>query len=816
MLGGTTMVAVAQDATWLAVPGTDVLNESTNWNGGIAPGSGDTAFFGASTQTNLVTEDSEDITIGGFTFTAGAPDYTLTMGGLGAVLQFDGAGIMTDDAEFTLVGSSSSSSQLTFLNTSTAGEANITNNNKLVFEDGSSAGPSFITNNAELTFQENSTAGSATITNFDQIEFFGDSSAGNATITNENGDMDFLGDSTAGTATITNKDDLDFRENSTAGNARLINENGATTSFNGTGRAVSAGSISGGGFLSLGGNAFTVGNNDDSTLFSGVISGSGGSLTKTGIGTLTLSGTNTYSGGTIVSNGGLIVDGTIGVVNVASLGILGGVGTLGATSVSSGGVHTPGNSIGTQTVNGNYTLEAGSVLEIEVDATGQTDQVDVTGEVSLDGATLRVLGLPDNDTSFGSSTSGVIIANDGVDAVSGVFSIIENQLAFYDANVDYTGGTGNDVVLDVTRNATSFEDIARNENQTAIAEIMTSLSGTDSDEVVDAILGETVSGAQTGLDQLSPEIFLNTSAQNVLAAAGFIDDLFSCPVASGPHAMISEQACFWLRPEARFYERESTSDYIGFSGEAVGVSIGGQIALDQNWYAGFAFGYEQGALSTNTGASSDSLRFNAGGIVKYHDGPLLLASSVSAGIGSYETVRQVSFGGLDAENKSDSHDGHLSARFRATYLLEHGAYFAKPSVDLTLTYLHRDAIMEDGNAATALNIDAGDDLFVSVTPSIELGANISSAQDHVLRAYAKAGVTFYTDDTLDLTALFAGGGVNPQSFKISSVFDSTFANLETGVMLFASDTVTLSAGYQGQLSKNSAQHGGFLKTGFAF
>lgn len=266
--------------------------------------------------------------------------------------------------------------------------------------------------------------------------------------------------------------------------------------------------------MGLGGNTFTVGNNDDTTLFSGVISGSGGSLTKTGIGTLTLSGANTYSGGTIVVVGDLIVDGTIGSIDVDASGLLGGIGTLGATTIMSGGIHAPGNSIGTQTINGDYTLVAGSILEIEVDAVVQTDQVDVTGAVDIDRAALHLLGLPNNDISFGSGTSAVIIASDGVDAVSGVFSIIENQLAFYDASVDYTGGTGNDVVLDVTRNATSFEDIARNENQRAIANILSSLSGTDSDAVVDAILAETVEGVQTGLDQLSPEILLHTTGEN--------------------------------------------------------------------------------------------------------------------------------------------------------------------------------------------------------------------------------------------------------------------------------------------------------------
>jgi autotransporter-associated beta strand protein len=80
---------------------------------------------------------------------------------------------------------------------------------------------------------------------------------------------------------------------------------------------MTAGSIAGGGNLFLGGNALTVGSNNLSTIVSGVFSdggisgGTGGSLIKVGLGTLTLSGSNTYTGATTINAGTLEVDGSV-------------------------------------------------------------------------------------------------------------------------------------------------------------------------------------------------------------------------------------------------------------------------------------------------------------------------------------------------------------------------------------------------------------------------------------------------------------------------------------------------------------------------
>jgi autotransporter-associated beta strand protein len=85
-----------------------------------------------------------------------------------------------------------------------------------------------------------------------------------------------------------------------------------TAGPNGDGQ-ISAGSIEGNGQVFIGANnTLSVGGNNLSTEFSGVIADScgcgppgPGSLVKVGTGTLTLSGVNTYTGGTAVLAGTL-------------------------------------------------------------------------------------------------------------------------------------------------------------------------------------------------------------------------------------------------------------------------------------------------------------------------------------------------------------------------------------------------------------------------------------------------------------------------------------------------------------------------------
>jgi len=84
------------------------------------------------------------------------------------------------------------------------------------------------------------------------------------------------------------------------------------------------GSLAGAGSVNIGnGNVLDTGGNNTSTTFSGTIFGAGGSLSKSGTGTFTLTGNNTYSGTTTINGGTLQIGdggttGTLGSGNVAN------------------------------------------------------------------------------------------------------------------------------------------------------------------------------------------------------------------------------------------------------------------------------------------------------------------------------------------------------------------------------------------------------------------------------------------------------------------------------------------------------------------
>lgn len=136
---------------------------------------------------------------------------------------------------------------------------------------------------------------------------------------------------------------------------------------------------------------------------SGILSsGSNGSLSKTGTGTLVLSAANTYSGTTAISAGTLLINGNqsgaTGTVSVTGSGILGGTGTIGgAVSVTSASAKiAPGITTGILTTLGNVNIGGDLEIDINDSLTIKNDTLAVGGNLDVGSAilNLNVTGAP--------------------------------------------------------------------------------------------------------------------------------------------------------------------------------------------------------------------------------------------------------------------------------------------------------------------------------------------------------------------------------------------------------------------------------------
>ncbi len=163
--------------------------------------------------------------------------------------------------------------------------------------------------------------------------------------------------------------------------------------------------------------------NGTTQTFNAAITGSG-SVRKSiasGTGGVTIfNAANTYSGTTLIASGTLLVNGELGTntVTVSSGATLGGTGIVhGAVQVQSGGMLSPGTSIGTLSINNSLTLAAGSKTLIDIDATDSTsDRVDGLSSVEFDGTLqLNITGTLSAGQSFQLFSAG---------AYSGKFSSI--------------------------------------------------------------------------------------------------------------------------------------------------------------------------------------------------------------------------------------------------------------------------------------------------------------------------------------------------------------------------------------------------------
>ncbi|WP_426703201.1 autotransporter-associated beta strand repeat-containing protein [Rhodanobacter sp. Col0626] len=371
--------------------------------------------------------------IGASAFNAGANSVTLTNANTFAGdVSVIGQGININSAsDMTVVGvNNASEGDLTFssngvlsLSTGLATNGNISlaSQGGVLAPDGIliANGSIGLTGDTGVTLAQNvSTLGTLTVnSNGDLTQTAGSVTAATFTA-NTGGDIDLasaansidtLGNVTAANVSLIDSQALAVTGNVTANNITLNDSQGVlvTNAINATGTlAIASGTpltVGNGGTIgsvsgNISDNSILFFNRSDTVGFTGALDGNG-QLVQKGSGTLLFDGNGTaYAGSTQVQAGKLIVGSTAGStavlagpVDVATGAGLGGHGRIaGSVNMAGGSTLSPGNSIGTLTVDGDLTMAQGSLMDAELGAAGNGDQVAVGGNLDLQGGTVNV------------------------------------------------------------------------------------------------------------------------------------------------------------------------------------------------------------------------------------------------------------------------------------------------------------------------------------------------------------------------------------------------------------------------------------------
>ncbi len=452
---------------------------------------------------------------------------------------------------------------------------------------------------------------------------------------------------------------------------------------------------------------------------------------KQGQGMLNILGNLVVNGIANIANGTLAVNGvmTAQQLIVQANTYLQGNGLINADVVNSGTV-SPGNSIGTLTINGNYTQNSTGTLQIEIASGSNFDRLIVSQGASLAG-TLQVVGLGGYAFKYGQQFA-FLQAN----RISGGFgSILLSSPGEFRARFVVNGEMGSLLIA-----PTSYTILAQTQNQKNIAQALDSfIPATSGDQLTVSTALDLQSADQypQAFDQISPAFYQSQanitleqmSNQNQMIAQqlsmarisgrGFRSQGFDFPLTNDrdgrsvdPKDMMSTVPAglglaenrwgVWAQANGNMAKVTNISQVPNYNYYSGGTLIGIDYQWNDNFITGIYGGY-QGTYAQNSNNSSTFINTAMGGIYATYQNKGFYADAIVGGAyNNYNSRRPIEFSTIDRTAKSSANGGQFTSYLDLGYDWKWGGLTIGPLVSAQYIYTGIGSFAE--NQAGSLNL----------------------------------------------------------------------------------------------------------------
>ncbi|GAB2629185.1 autotransporter domain-containing protein [Novilysobacter erysipheiresistens] len=571
--------------------------------------------------------------------------------------------------------------------------------------------------------------------------------------------------------------------------------------------------------------------------------GGPGRLGKSGIGWLRLSGDNSFGGLTVndgvleltganrlgdtfveggwalvadsgslanavtVNGGQLTVDGIhSGELTVNAGGTLGGHGRVGTTVMA--GTLAPGNSLGTLTVDGDYTQLAESVYVAEIAPPDASDHLQVTGVANLLGGTVRVVQAP-GEYLLGQSYD--ILAADG--GITGQFDAIDASLISPFLAFDLGYGS-NAVMLDVARGM-ALAEAAQTRNQRAVAASADALA--DSNPLLLTLTQLFPEQAVAAFDALGGELHASTrsalleDSRQVREAALDRAQPQLSPVNDGEAVTAA-----W----AQAYGSGGTLRSDGNAGQVDRNGGGVLVGVDHRFAGGWSIGALGGTGRTDLGvpsraSSADVDSRHLGVYAGNHWGDLSLRAGVSHASHQVDSERRVAFADVAQTLVADYDASSTQAFLEGAYRFGGDRWTLVPYAQVAHVEVDSDGFGESGGS-TALEVAGSDTATLLSTIGVRFDLGLSGSQQAADWLHLRGGLGWRHANG-DLVSTAQANWSGAQAFTVAGApMAESSTVLETGVAAWLSPRSLLELNYSGQYADEARDHGVNLRWSLQF